>query len=413
MDNKYNIKEISGGVCAADGFKAYGIHAGIRNNTTKLDLAMILADKQCTAAGVFTKNKVFAAPVGVTRAHLENGTARVAICNSGNANACTPDGYHTAEATCAALAEKLGISADDVIVCSTGVIGMPLNTTPIINGIPSLIESLEHSDNGSDKAASAIMTTDTKKKEFALSVVIDGVTVKIGSICKGSGMIHPNMGTMLGFITTDCAISSELLKTALTDAVEDSFNMVSVDGDTSTNDTVVVMANGNAGNAMICDASSEAYDIFSFALKTLCMKMALAIAADGEGATKLLLCNVTGAASDEDARGLAKSVIASSLVKTAMYGADANWGRVICALGYSGISFDPSKVNISFKSSVGEIAVCKNGAAFEFDEDIAKKILSEDRIEINCEMNSGTYSATAFGCDLTYEYVRINGDYRS
>jgi len=413
MENKIDFKEINGGVCAASGFKAYGIHAGIRKNTTKLDLAMILADKPCSAAGVFTKNKVFAAPVGVTRAHLSNGTAQVVICNSGNANACTPDGYHTAEATCEALAKALNIPADDVIVCSTGVIGLPLDTAPIINGIPTLISSLEQSDNASDKAASAIMTTDTKKKEFALSFEIDGKTVKIGSICKGSGMIHPNMGTMLGFITTDCAISSDLLQSALSCAVEDSFNMVSVDGDTSTNDTVVVMANGNAGNTEIVDSGSDGYKIFAAALKALCMKMALAIAADGEGATKLLLCNVTGASSDEEARILAKAVIASSLVKTAMYGADANWGRVICALGYSGVVFDPALVNISFASKAGEIKVCELGAAHEFNEDIAKTILSENEIEINCEMNSGSYKATAFGCDLTYEYVRINGDYRS
>ncbi len=414
MDTKTSIyKEIDGGVCAADGFKAYGIHAGMRKNTAKLDLAMIVADDVCTAAGVFTKNKVFAAPVGVTRDHLANGTARAVICNSGNANACTPDGYETANATCKAMADALDIDENDVIVCSTGVIGVSLNTEPIVKGIPVLLEKLENTAEGSDKAALAIMTTDTKKKEFALSFSCGGKEAHIGGICKGSGMIHPNMGTMLCFITTDCAIASDVLNTALHAAIDDTFNMVTVDGDTSTNDTVTVMASGKAGNATITKAEGAAYEAFAGALKLLCYKLATSIAADGEGATKLLVCNVTGARSTADAKTLAKSVIASSLVKAAMFGADANWGRVICALGYSGVEFDTSKVDISFASDLGSLPVCKNGGSYEFSEDYAKMVLSENRVEINCNMNDGDASAQAYGCDLSYEYVRINGDYRS
>ncbi len=414
MDKKISIyNEIDGGVCAADGFKAYGIHAGMRKNTAKLDLAMIVADDVCAAAGVYTKNKVFAAPVGVTRAHLANGTARAIICNSGNANACTPDGYETANATCKAVADALNIDENDVIVASTGVIGVSLNTEPIFRGIPVLLEKLDDTAEGSDKAALAIMTTDTKKKEFALSFSCGGKETHIGGICKGSGMIHPNMGTMLCFITTDCAIASDVLNTALHEAIEDTFNMVTVDGDTSTNDTVTVLASGKAGNEKITKADGAAYEAFAGALKLLCYKLATSIAADGEGATKLLICNVTGARNTADAKVLAKSVMASSLVKAAMFGADANWGRVICALGYSGVDFDTSKVDISFASDLGSLPVCKNGGSFEFSEDYAKMVLSEKRVEINCNMNDGDASAQAYGCDLSYEYVRINGDYRS
>ncbi len=409
----YNFTSIPGGVCAPKGFKAYGMHCGIRKNTDKLDLALVTSDKVCNAAGVFTKNKVFAAPVGVTRAHLADGKAQAIICNSGNANACNMDGYETAEATCAALAEKLGIKAEDVVVCSTGVIGMSLSTEPIIGGMPTLIEKAEATATAADLAARAIMTTDLVKKEFALSFELGGKTVSLGGMCKGSGMIHPNMGTMLGFITTDAAISSDALKSALTYAINDTFNMVSVDGDTSTNDTVVVLASGYAENGEITDTAGADYAVFAEALKTLCMKMATAIAADGEGATKLLRCEVTNACCDECARILAKSVIASSLVKTAMFGADANWGRVICALGYSGVEFDTGKVDIAFSSKEGKILVCENGMTHEFSEEEAKKILSEKEVTIHCDMKAGTASATAFGCDLSYEYVRINGDYRS
>lgn len=406
-------REIDGGVCAASGFKAYGIHAGLRKNAAKLDLAMIAADKKCNAAGVYTKNKVFAAPVGVTRAHLSNGTAQAVICNSGNANACTPDGYETAEKTCAAVADVLGIAPDDVIVASTGVIGVSLNTEPITSGIPRLADLLKDDADGSDKAALAIMTTDTQKKEFALSFTCGGKNVHIGGICKGSGMIHPNMGTMLCFITTDCAITSDALNTALHAAIENTFNMVTVDGDTSTNDMVTVLASGDAGNTEISDTASDDYTVFAEALRLICKKLALSIAADGEGATKLLICHVTGAKNDADARTLAKSVIASSLVKAAMFGSDANWGRVICALGYSGVDFDTTKVDISFSSDLGSLKVCENGGSYDFSEEFAKMVLSCKKVVIECCMNDGTAEAEAYGCDLSYEYVRINGDYRS
>lgn len=403
---------IPGGVCAAKGFKAYGLHAGFRKNTAKLDLAMVLADKTCNAAGVFTKNKVFAAPVGVTRAHLAGGKARVVICNSGNANACTPDGYDTANASCKAVAELVGCAEEEVIVASTGVIGQTLPTEPLFSALPTLFEKVEASAEAADLAANAIMTTDTKKKEFALSYEFGGNTIHLGGMCKGSGMIHPNMGTMLGFITTDCAIASDLLQKALSTAIEDTFNMVSVDGDTSTNDTLCIMASGCAGNEEI-GAANVAYNAFYGALHLLCTQMASAIAADGEGATKFLRCHVTGADTLENARILAKSVICSSLVKTAMFGADANWGRVICALGYAGVAFDTTKVDISFTSPAGKIDVCQNGAQLPFDEDVAKKILLEKEIVIECVLHEGDCEATALGCDLSYEYVHINGDYRS
>ena len=404
--------EIGGGVCAAKGFSAGGVHAGFRKNTAKLDLAMVVADDICTAAGVFTKNKVFAAPVGVTKAHLSAGHARAIIANSGNANACTPDGYETAGKTCDMVASLLGIPAEEVIVASTGVIGVSLPLSPIENSLAELYASLTPDAVGAGLAAGAIMTTDTKKKEFALSYTYDGCEIHIGGMCKGSGMIHPNMGTMLGFITTDAAIDPELLHKALLDATEDSFNMVSVDGDTSTNDMVCVLASGKSDTAEI-DTVGDAYDAFAGALSQICMRMAAAIAADGEGATKFLRCTVSNAADDASARILAKSVIASSLVKAAMFGADANWGRVICALGYSGVDFDPALVDISFRSPAGTLDVCAHGGTLLFDEEKAKEILTKDSIEILCDMHAGCASATAFGCDLSYEYVRINGDYRT
>lgn len=409
----YTFTDIPAGVCAPLGFKAYGVHSGLRKNVAKLDLALVTCDKVCNAAGVYTKNKVFAAPVGVTRKRLANGKAQAILCNSGNANACNLDGYETAERTTQVLAEKLGVSPDDVIVASTGVIGVSLPVDPIINGIPTLIEKAEATAKGADLAASAIMTTDTRKKEFALSFTLGGKTVRLGGMCKGSGMIHPNMGTMLGFITTDANISSAALQSALSNAIIDTFNMVTVDGDTSTNDMVVVLASGYAENEEIVDVDSEDYAVFSAALNALCLKMASAIAADGEGATKFLLCNVKNFRCKEDARTLAKSVVASSLVKTAMFGADANWGRIICALGYSGVDFDTKNVDISFSSEAGTILVCENGMNHAFSEEEAKKILTCDKITIVCDMKCGAFDATAYGCDLSYEYVKINGDYRS
>jgi len=405
-------KTIPGGVCAAKGFKAYGVHAGFRKNTAKLDLAMILADDVCTAAGVFTKNKVFAAPVGVTRAHLADGKARVVICNSGNANACTPDGYDTANACCKAVAEIVGCAENDVIVSSTGVIGQSLPTEPLFEALPALYKSLEASEKGADLAANAIMTTDTRKKEFALSYEYAGKTVSMGGMCKGSGMIHPNMGTMLGFVTTDAAISHEMLQKALSEITEATFNRVSVDGDTSTNDTCVVLASGMAGNTCI-ESDGDDYKAFYEALYAVMLHLAKAIAKDGEGATKLITCTIDGCATNEKADNLTKSVICSSLTKAAMFGADANWGRVLCAMGYSGEEFDPETVDVSFVSAAGVVDVCKDGKALNFDEDLAKKVLTEAEITIKIALKEGNCSGYAFGCDLTYDYVKINGDYRT
>ncbi|HIX91657.1 MAG TPA: bifunctional glutamate N-acetyltransferase/amino-acid acetyltransferase ArgJ [Firmicutes bacterium] len=410
--SEYTIVPCDGGICAAKGFRAAGIHAGLRKNKDKLDLALIVADDECAAAGVFTTNRVFAAPVGVTRAHLKNKRARAVICNSGNANACCPDGYEKANAVCAALAEKLGITEDDVIVASTGVIGVPLQIEPIITGIPTLLDKISATAEGSDTAARAIMTTDTKKKEFAYEFNVGGKTAKIGGICKGSGMIQPNMATMLCFITTDIAISPELLQTALSEVIRDTFNMVSVDGDTSTNDMVTLLASGKAGNAEITAQDSD-YAVFKAALKQVCTNLCMAIAADGEGATKLLECRVRNFGDAANARILAKSVINSSLVKTAMFGADANWGRILCALGYAGIDIDTDKIDVKFISEAGEILVSENGHSVDFSEERAKEILLCDKIIIDIDMKSGDCNATAWGCDLSYEYVHINGDYRS
>lgn len=406
------ITAIEGGVCAPIGFRASGIHAGFRKNKQKRDLALIVADDICNAAGVYTTNKVFAAPVGVTREHLKNGKAQAIICNSGNANTCNTDGYNKANATCDMLANALGISADDIIVGSTGVIGVPLPLEPITNGIEQLVAELEASAEGSDKAACAIMTTDTKKKEFAYELEIGGKTVHLGGICKGSGMIRPNMATMLGYVTTDAAITSEMLQAALSAVVKDTFNMVSVDGDTSTNDMVTVMASGKAGNAEIT-VEGEDFEAFKVGLATLCKRLAMSIASDGEGATKLIACNVRNFGDLDGARALAKAVISSSLVKAAMFGADANWGRILCALGYAGVDIDPDTIDVRFISSAGEILVCENGRGVDFSEELAKKILLRRHITIDIDMKAGSLDATAWGCDLSYEYVRINGDYRS
>ncbi len=406
------LTPITGGVCAAKGFRAAGMHCGIRKNTSKKDIALIVADAPCAAAGVYTQNKVFAAPVGVTRAHLQNGYAQAVICNSGNANTCNSDGYDKAEATCNALAKELGISADDIIVASTGVIGVPLPLDPILSAIRPLIHSLWNDEDAGDAAATAIMTTDTKKKEFSYSFDLEGKTVALGGICKGSGMIEPNMATMLGFITTDAAITPDLLQKALRYAIGDTFNMVSVDRDTSTNDMVTVLASGKAENPLI-DSEGDAYECFKSALYLLCRQMAMAIAADGEGATKLLECTVSGVANHADAKVLAKSVIRSSLVKAAMFGADANWGRILCALGYAGVDMDPDLVDVTFRSAAGAVPVCVNGRGIPFDEELAKAVLTQEIIYIDIDMKSGADYATAWGCDLTYEYVHINGDYRS
>ena len=401
---------ISGGVCAAKGFKANGIHCGIRKNKSKRDLSLIFSEKKANTAAVYTTNLVKGAPLTVTKNHIADGYAQAVICNSGNANTCNANGIEIAEQMSDLLAAEMGISASDIVVASTGVIGQPLDIEPIKNGIPELVAGLD--DNKSVEAAEGIMTTDTRLKEIAVSFNIGGKECKIGGIAKGSGMIHPNMATMLVFITTDCAINSEMLGKALSSDIKNTFNMVSVDGDTSTNDMVTVLANGMAENEEII-AEGEAFNEFMKALNTVTVNLCRKIAGDGEGAAKLLECSVTGAKSDEIAKTVAKSVICSSLTKAAMFGADANWGRVLCAIGYSGADVDVTKIDVSFKSQKGEIPVCKNGAGIDFSEEIAKEILLEDEIEIKVALNDGEYSSTAWGCDLTYDYVKINGDYRT
>ena len=404
------LKHIEGGVCAAKGFTAGGIHCGIRKNRTKKDLALIVSAVPAAAAATYTTNLVKGAPLTVTKTHIADGYARAVICNSGNANTCNADGIEVAEKMSALLADTLGIDANDVVVASTGVIGQPLNIEPIAAGISALIDSL--SADGSDAAAEGIMTTDTIKKEVAVEFTAGGKTCRIGGIAKGSGMIHPNMATMLVFITTDCAIAPAMLQKALSADIQDSFNMVSVDGDTSTNDMVTVLANGLAGTAEIA-AEGEDYANFCAALNAVTADLCRLIAADGEGATKMLECVVTGAADVATAKTVAKSVICSSLLKAAMFGADANWGRVLCAIGYSGAAVDVNKVDVSFRSDKGTIAVCKNGAGIPFSEEIAKEILLQKNIDILIGLNSGDAAATAWGCDLTYDYVKINGDYRT
>ena len=404
------MKVITGGVCAAKGFKANGVHCGIRKNRTKRDLSLILSEVPASAAAVYTTNLVKGAPLLVTQDHLKNGVARAIVCNSGNANTCNENGIEVAEQTCAAAAKVLGISSDDVVVASTGVIGQPLDVAPIVAGLPSLAEGL--SDSGSAAAAEGIMTTDTVLKEVAVEFSLSGKTCRIGGIAKGSGMIHPNLATMLVFITTDAKISPAMLKKALSTDVSDTFNMVSVDGDTSTNDMVTVLANGLAGNPEITE-EGEDFAAFMQALNSVTVSLCRLIAGDGEGATRLLECKVVGADSKQTARTVAKSVICSSLLKAAMFGADANWGRVLCAIGYSGAAVDVSKIDVAFASAAGTIPVCKNGCGVDFSEEIAKKILSEKEIEILVCLNSGNESSRAWGCDLTYDYVKINGDYRT
>ena len=401
---------IEGGVCAAKGFKASGIHCGIRKSRTKRDLSLIFSEKPASCAAVYTTNLVKGAPLDVTKSHISDGIAHAVICNSGNANTCNADGIEIAEKMCDLLAKELKIKASDVVVASTGVIGQKLDITPIKNGIPQLVSEL--SQYGNENAAEGIMTTDTVKKELAVNFQIGDKTCTIGGMAKGSGMIHPNMATMLVFITTDTAISPKMLKKALSTDIANTFNMVSVDGDTSTNDMVTVMANGMAGNSLI-DSDGPDFETFMQALNTITVSLCRMIAGDGEGATKLLECKVTGASDKQTAKTVAKSVICSSLLKAAMFGADANWGRVLCAIGYSGAKVDVNKIDVSFKSSQGTIDVCKNGAGVDFSEEKAKEILLQKEIDILVELNSGKEEATAWGCDLTYDYVKINGDYRT
>ncbi len=402
--------EINGGVCAAKGFTASGIHCGIRKNRTKRDLSLIFSERIASAAAVYTTNIVKGAPLLVTKKHLANGKAQAVICNSGNANTCNADGVEIAEKMSTLAADSLGVSPDDIVVASTGVIGLPLDVAPIAAGLPELCASL--SQQGSEAAAEGIMTTDTVKKEVAVEFELSGKKCRIGGIAKGSGMIHPDMATMLVFITSDVAICPELLQKALSADITTTFNMVSVDGDTSTNDMVVVLANGMAENEeIICE--NEDFAIFMKALNSVTVRLCRLIAADGEGATKLLECKVSGGKTEQDAKKAAKSVICSSLLKAAMFGADANWGRVLCAIGYSGAQADVSKIGVSFKSAAGEIEVCKDGSGVNFSEEKAKEILSQDEIDIIVSLGDGDASATAWGCDLTYDYVKINGDYRT
>ena len=404
------MKTVIGGVCAAKGFKASGIHCGIRKNKTKKDLALIVSDVPASVAAVYTQNLVKGAPLVVTKNNIADGKAQAIICNSGNANTCNANGIEIAEGMCALVADRLGMDKTDVVVASTGVIGQPLDITPIQNGMDTLVAGLSY--DGSDAAAEGIMTTDTVKKEIAVEFSVGGKTCTIGGIAKGSGMIHPNMATMLVFITTDVAISSEMLAKALSHDIKNTFNMTSVDGDTSTNDMVTVLANGMAGNEPITAEGAD-FDAFMEALNTVNVYLCRMIAGDGEGATKLLECTVTGALNEETAKTVAKSVICSSLVKAAMFGSDANWGRVLCAIGYSGASVDVNKVDVSFVSAKGEIPVCKDGAGIAFSEEIAKEILLEKEIGIKITLGDGDGKATAWGCDLTYDYVKINGDYRT
>lgn len=404
------IIKIDGGVCAPKGFKAAGMHCGVRKNHSKKDIAMIFCEVPGTAAAVYTQNKVYGAPITVTRKNISDGIAQAVICNSGNANTANLDGVEKAQLMSNLTAKALGIKPEDVIVASTGVIGQSLDMEPISYGISELPKLL--SKSGGNDAAQAIMTTDTQIKEIAIETQIGGKAVRFGAISKGSGMIHPNMATMLSFITTDLNISAEMLKKALVTVVGDTYNMISVDGDTSTNDMVSIIASGLAENEKIV-SDGEDYKKTVEALLEIGTYMARMIAGDGEGATKLLTCNVYGGRDVKSAKVIAKSVIASSLVKAAMFGADANCGRILCAMGYSGEDFDPSKVSVWYESDAGSIKVCEQGCGMKFDEDLAKKILLEKEIIIKIAMAEGSAEATAWGCDLTYEYVKINGDYRT
>ena len=406
---RYSFMEyIKGGVCAPKGFVAGGVNCGIRGKE-KRDLALIVSRSMASAAGVYTQNLVKGAPITVTQKHIEDGYARAIICNSGNANTCNPNGVSIAEGMCELVETFTGVKQNDIIVASTGVIGQELNLEPIAYGMPSLMTSL---GNHSDWAAEAIMTTDTAKKELAAKFMVGGRPARIGAIAKGSGMICPNMATMLVFITTDAKITPAMLQKALSEVVKDTFNMISVDRDTSTNDMCMVLANGLSETEDIHE-EGPLYDDFKAALAEICTQLAKSIAKDGEGATKLLECRVTGGKTDADARKIAKSVICSNLLKCAMFGADANWGRVLCAIGYAGAETDVKKIAVTFKSKAGEINVCQKGGAVDFSEEVAKKVLSEDEIVIDVALGDGDAAATAYGCDLSYDYVKINGDYRS
>ncbi|HIU82018.1 MAG TPA: bifunctional glutamate N-acetyltransferase/amino-acid acetyltransferase ArgJ [Candidatus Ornithoclostridium faecavium] len=405
------MRDIEGGICAPQGFKAEGVHCGIRKNKQKRDLALIVSDVRCTAAAVYTTNKVKGAPIAVTRSNIADGYAQAVICNSGNANTCNADGELKAQRMCELAAQYTGVDAKDVIVASTGVIGQVLPIEPIEKGMPSLSEGLSY--YGSGNAAEAIMTTDTVKKEFAVGFMTGGKHCRIGAIAKGSGMIHPNMATLLCFLTTDVAISADALHSALYDVIQDTLNMVSIDGDTSTNDMVSILANGEARNTVIDNTESDDYRAFKNALTYVMTKVSRAIAKDGEGATRLMECKVSGAKDKATAKTIAKSVVCSSLLKAAIFAADANWGRILCAIGYADAEFDITKIDVDLASSKGVIAVCRGGNGVEFSEEKAKEILLEDEVQILVRCNDGAAEAVAWGCDLTYDYVKINADYRT
>lgn len=403
---------INGGVCAAKGFKANGLNCGLNSDKNKNDLALVVSDTECNTAAVYTLNKVKGAPILVTKKHLAvtNNKAKAVIANSKNANTCNADGEEKAEMMATLAAEELGIKPEEVIVASTGVIGQILPIEPIAAHMKELAAGLSYEGNA--KAVNAIMTTDTVPKEVAVTFTLGGVTCTLGGMAKGSGMIHPNMATTLNFVTTDAAISSELMQKALSEVTKITYNCLSIDGDTSTNDMVCVMANGMAGNAEITDEGFD-YETFKKALYIVMMNMTKMLAKDGEGATKLIECTVSEANDLDTAIIVAKSVIRSPLFKCAIFGEDANWGRILCAIGYAEAEFDINKVDVDLASKKGVIPVCRNGAGVDFSEEFAASVLSEDEIMVNVSLNDGDVTAKAWGCDLTYDYVKINGDYRS
>ena len=405
-------KVIDGGVCAATGYKANGLNCGLNSNKDKNDLGLYISDVPASTAGVYTTNKVKGAPILVTQKHLAAtcGKSRAVIMNSKNANTCNADGVEKAEAMCELTAKALGLDTNDVLVASTGVIGQILPIEPIAEHIDELAAGLTY--DGNERAATAIMTTDTVKKEYAVEFELGGKLCRLGGMAKGSGMIHPNMATTLNFITTDAAVSTELIGKALSETVKVTYNCLSVDGDTSTNDTLLLMSNGLAGNEEITEENAD-YEIFKEALYIVMSELTKMLAKDGEGATKLLECAVSSAPDEDTAIIVAKSVIRSPLLKCAMFGEDANWGRVLCAIGYAEAEFDINKVDVDFRSNAGVLPVCRSGAGIPFSEDFAKVVLAEEEIFIDVSLNSGDAKAKAWGCDLTYDYVKINGDYRS
>ena len=412
MNTNEHFKTVPGGVCAAQGFMAAGVHCGIRRNHAKPDLALIKADVRCAGAACYTTNKVYGAPITVDREHLADGYAQAIVINSGNANTCAPGGVQLAQDVCALTADALGIDAQDVLPASTGVIGQAMSLEPFAEGVPQAAAALNGGVSGSLAAATAIMTTDTHPKEFAIEFPLGGKTCRIGAMAKGSGMIHPNMATMLLFITTDAAAAPAVLQTALSAVVPATFNQISVDGDTSTNDTVLLLASGHAGNAPLVPGAED-YNIFLEALTAVAEHLCRDLAGDGEGATKLLECTVTHAPDLLTARAVAKSVIHSSLFKAAMFGADANWGRVLCAIGYTPGNFSIEHTAVRLRSQYGEVFVCENAAYHPYSEEDAAEVLKAGEIEILVDLGDGNAEAKAWGCDLTYDYVKINGDYRT